>query len=274
MNPLANGDCQAQAAGPAADPLFNLSLEKGLAVLAAFDASHRTMTLAELASATGMNKASVQRSVHTLQALGYVGKDVITRRFRLLPKVVSLGFNYLAAHAMIPVAQPYLAELSRVTGETASLTEPSGLDMVYVSQFMTTQYVPAYTPVGMRIPMYCTSSGRAYLSRLADAEVRRILEQSSRVQRTHATLTDVRQILQLVQATRQTGYAMNVEELFAGDMGVAAPVCDGAGQVVGAVHVSPAMSRWQPQQAQRQLAPLVIECARSISLSLMPFGAV
>ena len=66
-----------------ADPLFNQSLEKGLAVLRAFDATHRTMTLADIAVAAGMNKASAQRTVHTLQVLGYIGKHPQTRRFRL-----------------------------------------------------------------------------------------------------------------------------------------------------------------------------------------------
>jgi DNA-binding IclR family transcriptional regulator len=52
------------------DPLFNQSLEKGLEVLRAFNAVHRTLTLAELAELTGMTKSSAQRTVHTLERLG------------------------------------------------------------------------------------------------------------------------------------------------------------------------------------------------------------
>jgi DNA-binding IclR family transcriptional regulator len=75
-------------------------------VLRAFDAAHRTLTLAELAGLTGMSKASAQRTVHTLQVLGYVGKHPQTRRFQLLPKVIELGFNYIAAHPLIRTAHP------------------------------------------------------------------------------------------------------------------------------------------------------------------------
>src|SRR5687767_5500430 len=49
------------------DLLFNQSLEKGLAVLSAFGATRRTMTLADVAAATGMSKSSAQRMVHTLE---------------------------------------------------------------------------------------------------------------------------------------------------------------------------------------------------------------
>jgi IclR family pca regulon transcriptional regulator len=252
-------------ARPVADSLFNLSLEKGLAALSAFDAGHRFLTLAELASLTGMSKASAQRTVHTLQVLGYVGKHGQTRRFHLLPKVMEIGYNYVAAHPLIRAAHPYVAQLADASGESASLTEPVGLDMVYVSQLLTAKYIPMLTPVGMRIPMYCTSSGRAYLSRLPDEQVRQMLQQSARVARTPATLTEVEAIMGRIEDCRRLGYAINCEELFLGDMGIAAAVSDSRGRVLGAVHVSPPASRWTQEEARRKLGPLVIECAQAIS---------
>ncbi|HSV54500.1 MAG TPA: IclR family transcriptional regulator [Burkholderiaceae bacterium] len=251
----------------AASALFNQSLEKGLAVLRAFDAAHRTLTLAELATLTGMSKGSAQRTVHTLQQLGYVGKHPQTRRFQLLPSVIEIGFNYLAAHPLIRVANPYLSQLANASGETASLTEPLGLEMVYVAQVVTSKFIPVHTPVGMRIPMYCTSSGRAWLSTLPEPQVRAILEESPRVARTPATLTDVDAILVRIAACRQVGYASNCEELFLGDMGIGVPILDSKGQAVGAVHLSPPTSRWTMEEAQKKLSPMVIECARAISQS-------
>jgi len=253
---------------PAADPLFNQSLEKGLAVLRAFDGTHRTMTLAELAERTGMSKGSAQRTVHTLQVLGYVGKHPQTRRFQLRPKIMDIGFNYVAANPLVQVANPYLSQLANASGETASVTEPVELDMVYVAQRVTTQFIPVLTPVGMRIPMYCTSSGRAWLSSLPDEEIRQVLQSSKRVARTPATLTSVSAIMARIAACRQNGYAYNAEELFLGDMGIGAAIVDGKGRAVGAVHVSPPTSRWTMEDAQRKLAPMVIECARAISSAI------
>jgi DNA-binding IclR family transcriptional regulator len=261
-------DPDTATARPAADPLFNQSLEKGLDVLRAFTAAHRTLTLTELAALTGMSKGSAQRTVHTLQVLGYVGKHPQTRRFQLLPKVIEIGFNYLAAHPLIRVAHPYLSQLATASGETASLTEPVGTDMVFVAQLLTTQFIPVLTPVGMRIPMYCTSSGRAYLSQLPEAEARALLEAAPRPVRTPATLTQVDTILERIAQCRQVGYATNCEELFLGDMGVGAPILNSKGQPVAAVHLSPPTSRWALEQVQQKLAPMVIECARAISQSI------
>lgn len=268
MNPPGNAEMSIDGPEEGADPLFNQSLAKGLLALRAFDLAHRTLTLGEVARLTDMSKGSAQRAVHTLEVLGYVGRDDHSRRFRLLPKVVELGFNYLASHSLVRLAHPYLAQLAQASGETASLTEPLGGHMLYVSQIMTTQSIPVLTPVGMRIPMYCTSSGRAYLGCLNEDEARRILESSSRAPRTPATLTAVDDILRGLHVSRRLGYAVNCEELFLGDMGIAAPVVDRFGQAVGAVHISPPTSRWSLEEATSRLAPLVLECARSVSESL------
>jgi DNA-binding IclR family transcriptional regulator len=250
------------------NPLFNQSLEKGLEVLRSFSAVHRTLTLSELAELTGMTKSSVQRTIHTLEALGYVGKHPQTRRFRLTPKVMELGYSYLSADALIQAASPYLSQLANASGETANLTEPVGMDMVYVAQLMTSKYIPVLTPVGMRIPMYCSSSGRAYLSTLPDDEVMAMLAASERRQRTPHTLTDPAAIFQQVLRCRSLGYATNEEELFIGDMGLGAPIRDSRGVAVGAVHVSPPASRWTMDDARKRLAPLVIECAYAVSRSI------
>ena len=185
--------------------LFNQSLEKGLAVLQAFSARRRTMTLADVAAATDITKSSAQRMVFTLEKLGYVRKHPKTRRYQLTPRVMEIGFNYLAANSLIDVANPFLAELTKVTTETSCLTEPDGLDMVYVARFVSAQFVPVHMPIGSRIPMYCTASGRAYLSALPEDEARGLIEASDRVTHTAHTRTDVDEILEVLRQVRRQG---------------------------------------------------------------------
>lgn len=245
--------------------LFNLSLAKGLQVLSAFNSGHRSLTLGEIAQRTGMTKSSAQRSVHTLQTLGYIGKHPSTQRFVLRPRVVELGFHYLESHPLIATAHSYLAQLSRDSGETATLTEPCGPNMLYLAQVLTTQHVPVLTPVGTQVPLYASSCGRAYLSQLPNEAAERILIGMQRSARTRNTITQVPDILAQLQLCRERGYATNCEEMFLGDMGLAAPVRNLRGQVVGAVHIAPPTSRWKMKDVQEQLAPLVVECAAAIS---------
>jgi IclR family pca regulon transcriptional regulator len=263
-------DAPLESAAPQDDSpslLFNQSLEKGLAVLRAFSARRRTMTLADVAEATDITKSSAQRMVFTLEKLGYVRKHPKTRRYQLTPRVMEIGFNYLAAHSLIDVANPFLSELTKVTTETSCLTEPDGLDMVYVARFVSAQFVPVHMPIGSRIPMYCTASGRAYLSALPEQEARALIEASDRVAHTMHTCTDVDDILQALRQARQQGFATNAEELFLGDMTIAAPVLGSQGRPVASVHVVAPTSRWTMDEAVRKLAPTLLLCARSLTSS-------
>ena len=248
--------------------LFNQSVEKGLDVLCAFGAQRRGMTFAEVAEAAGINRSSAQRMVYTLEQLGYVRKHPQTRRYELTPRVLRIGFNYLAGNPLIDLANPFLSELTNVTTETTCLTEADGAEMVYVARFVSAQFVPVHMPIGSRIPMYCTASGRAFLSALPEADALALIRQGERVAHTRHTLTDESAILEQLQLARQRGYAVNREELFLGDMTLAAPVVGGRGRPVAAVHVVAPTSRWTPEEAEKRLAPALIACARSLSNSV------
>ncbi|KVM75366.1 IclR family transcriptional regulator [Burkholderia ubonensis] len=250
------------------DLLFNQSLEKGLNVLRSFSAKRRTMTLAEVAEAAAMTKSSAQRMVYTLEKLGYIRKHPVTRRYQLTPRVMRIGFNYLAADTLIDVANPFLSELTNMTGETSNLTEPDDDEMVYVARFVSTKFVPIHMPIGSRIPMYCTGSGRAFLSALPPGEARDRLCQMAREPFTPRTVTALDDLVALLDDARRNGYATNQEELFIGDMSIAAPVLGNQGRPVAAVHVVAPTSRWTLDEALRKLAPTVIDCARGISNSI------
>ena len=245
--------------------LFNLSLEKGLAVLRAFNAQRRTMNLAEIAEAAGINKSSAQRMAYTFECLGYIRKHPSTRRDQLTPRAMEVGFAYLAANALIDVANPFLAELAKVTTETCNLTEPDGLDMVYVARFVSAHFVPVHMPIGSRIPQYCTASGRAWLSALPEEEAMALLQRADRVAHTPRTLTRVDDIMAELRLARLCGYAVNVEELFLGDMTLAAPVIGNRGRPVAAVHLVAPTSRWNREEVERRLAPALLQCARALN---------
>jgi len=247
--------------------LFNQSLEKGLAVLQAFSARRRTMTLADVAEATDITKSSAQRMIFTLEKLGYVRRHPRTRRYQLTPRVMEIGFNYLAANPLIEVANPFLSELTKVTTETSCLTEPDGVDMVYVARFVSAQFVPVHMPIGSRIPMYCTASGRAYLSALPEDEARTLIEACDRVPHTAHTRTGVDEILEELRQAKLQGFATNAEELFLGDMTIAAPVMGSQGRPVASVHLVAPTSRWTLEEAVRKLAPTLLLCARSLTNS-------
>lgn len=245
-------------------PLFASTLARGLEVLTAFRAGYPSMNLPELAAATGMTKSAVQRFTFTLEALGYLRKDA-QKRYRLTPRALTLGFGFLQTDALIERATPYLHELNQRCHESCNLSEPDAYDMVFVARFPSHNRVMIPMPLGLRLPMYCTASGRAYLSRLEPEQSRQMLEEMPREAYTPSTQVDLEGLISTIEATRETGYAWADSEYFPGDISLAAPIVDAGGHPLGAINVGVPASRWSVEDARRELAPLLIETARAIS---------
>lgn len=245
--------------------LFNQSLEKGLALLLAFGPQNETMNLAEIASAAGMSKSAAQRFSYTLETLGYLHKDPATKRYSLTAATLALGYRYLLVNRTVERANPFLFDLNRACGETVNYAEPDGTDMVYVGRFPSTKSTPVQMPIGRRLPMYCTSTGLAYLSCLELSARTALLECSQRIAYTNKTVTKVPQLLAFCDETKKRGYATADCQYYAGDLNVAAPVKDERGRPVGAINISVPSTRWSMARVQKELVPMLIETARIIS---------
>ncbi|GIK96949.1 MAG: transcriptional regulator [Alphaproteobacteria bacterium] len=248
-----------------ASPLFNNSLLKGLSVLAAFGHERRTMNLPEIAQATGIGKSAAQRLAYTLERLGYLRKDPTSRRYALTTKVLELGMRYVHASPLIETATPYLLDLNTKIGETVNLSEPSGLDMVFVVSFPGHKQISVQLPIGDRYPMYCTAAGRAYLSGLTRIKSDALVESSELRRYTPATILDPTRIKELIDRARSAGYAFAEGEVFRGDINLAAPVFGRDGTPVAAVGVSVPVTRWSFERAVSEIAPEVLDAARAIS---------
>ena len=246
-------------------PLFNQSLEKGLAVLLAFNPQSENLNLADIAQKCGISKSAAQRFAYTLEILGYLHKDPATKRYSLTPATLELGYRYLLVNRIVERANPFLLDLNRACGETVNYSERDGTDMVYVGRFPTHRTTPVHMPLGRRLPMYCTSSGRAWLSMVSLEERTALIEACDRVAYTPTTVTDVPKLLALCDEAANRGYAYSVGEYYAGDLNVGAAVLDASGRPLGAVNISAPSTRWTMARVHRELAPLVIETSRLIS---------
>lgn len=249
----------------ARDPLFNSSVQKALAILETFGGEQRARSLAELAAGVGMTTSSAQRCTHTLVRLGFLRRDAHARRWVLTPRALSLAHAYLAGHELLEQATTHLIDLNQASGESVSMSEPDGTDMVFIARFPALKRFYIHMPVGRRLPMYCTASGRAYLAALPVASARRLLSRSELRPLTPATLTDARQIWKRIEAAREAGYAWSDQESYRGDVTIAAAVLGEAGQPLAAINISAPTSRFTLAELRAKLSPVLLQTARAAS---------
>ncbi|HVW68811.1 MAG TPA: IclR family transcriptional regulator [Steroidobacteraceae bacterium] len=263
------------AEGDASDPLFNQSVQKALAILEAFGNEKSALNLTEIGVAVGMTKSSAQRCTHTLERLGYLRRDPSVKRWVLTPRALEIAHSYLSGYGLLEQATPHLVDLNQACGESVSLSEPHGTDMVYIARFPSHKRFFIHMPVGRRLPMYCSGAGRAYLSLLPRKEAQRILRQSTLHAYTPYTLTDPKQILREIDAAREAGYAWTAQEFYRGDLTIAAPVPAPDGEPVAAINISAPTSRWTLDELRAKLSSLLLETARAASsgIATIPRGS-
>ncbi len=241
------------------------SLARGLSVIRAFGADTPRLTLAEVARATGMTRASARRFLLTLETEGYV--RVQDGVFELTPHVLELGFSYLSAQSLPELAQPHLEILSRTTGESSSASVLDGRDIVYVARVPTRRIMSVGITIGTRFPAFATSMGRVLLAFAPTAERDTYLGGFAATSLTPRTVTDVDALRAELDRVAAQGWSLVDGELEHGLRAVAAPVQRG-GSVVAAINVSmPATQEDAATQASRVL-PALLDAASGISADL------
>jgi DNA-binding IclR family transcriptional regulator len=265
--PAARGARTIESTG--GDVLFNQSVEKAFAVLQAFGAAEsRALGLAAIAAAARMTASSAQRSLHTLVRLGFLRRDARLHGWVLTARTLDVGYPYLAGHPVIEQATPHLIDLNQACGESVSLSEPDGVDMVFIARFPSRKPFFIHMPVGRRLPMYCTAAGRAYLSALPAAEASAIVASSTLRRFTPTTLHEAPAILARIAEAREAGYAWANQEFYRGDLTLAAPILDDGGRPVAAINIAGTTSRSTLDELREQFAPLLIAAARAASSSV------
>ncbi len=127
-------------------PDFIEALARGLDVIRAFEPNRPTMTLSEVAAATGLARPTARRMLLTLEELGYV--RTAQGGFALTPRVLELGMAYIGSTSIWDIARPHMEQLVGRTGESSSLAQLDGSDIVYVARVAVPKIITLAVTVG------------------------------------------------------------------------------------------------------------------------------
>jgi IclR family pca regulon transcriptional regulator len=243
-------------------PHFVRSFERGLAVIRCFDADHPARTLSDVARVCDLTRAAARRLLLTLTDLGYVRCD--GRLFRLTPRVLELGYAYLAGLTLPQLAEPHLEQLVTQTRESSSLCVLDGDDIVYVARVPTRRIMSATITVGTRFPAHVTSVGRVVLADLPDEELDARLARADLRPLTARTLVAPDALRRELDLIRRQGYALVDQELEEGLRSVAAPVRDRDGRVVAGVNIAVHAGRTSVAAVRRELLPHLLAAVARI----------
>jgi IclR family pca regulon transcriptional regulator len=234
-------------------------LARGLAVLKAFDEQHAQLTLSDVARIVSLPRASVRRSLLTLQTLGYVESE--GRFFSLSPQVLTLARAYLSSSPVPRVAQGFLEKLSETLGESCSLSILHGDEVIYIARSTRKRIGSLHRDVGAHLPAYCTSMGRVLVAALDDGEREAFVSKLTPAPFTPYTIIDKSELLLSLEKTRRNGYSLVDQELEIDLRAIAVPVQNASGRTIAAMNVSTQASRTGKKQMLDRYLPHLRDAA-------------
>jgi DNA-binding IclR family transcriptional regulator len=241
------------------------SIRRAFAVLDALDEGPLGVT--DVADRSGLPKSTAARLLATLVGEGAVEQVPGETAYRLGPRLVTLGGGFSLVRSLAAVGRPVLADLAAESGEAAGLGVPDGDLIHYIDQVDTPNPVLVRDWTGARAPLHAVSSGQVLLAFRTPAAIERYLT-GSLERFTPRTLADPDEVRERLRDVRRRGYAWAIEEFDAGISSVAAPIADGSGEVIAAVHIHGPSYRFPAAGTEADLAQAVVAGAARIAAGL------
>lgn len=239
-------------------------LKKAISLLGRMSRGDGPFGVSELSRELSMPKTTVHRILSTLCSDNVVIKTE-SGLYKIGPTVLLWSGGYKFSTGLIEITRPYLEKLRDESQETVHLSVFERGVAQYADRVDSPQTVVLrWSRLGMQLPLYCTSAGRAILSALPEAELASYLAVTKLEPRTANTVTDPEKLKKMLRRFNIQGYAEEIEENEDSIRCVGAAIRNGRGYPVAAISLTAPSFRFTGEDAARFGAKLA-ETAAEIS---------
>jgi IclR family transcriptional regulator, pca regulon regulatory protein len=241
------------------------SLVRGLEILKMFNGEMPTLSLSEIANKLNVSRTTPYRILYTLQSLGYIRQDELTKRYELTPKVLELGFTYLNTMPLLDLARPYLEELRDETGLSTHLGILEGNEVAYIARVPGKGVTTVNVTVGSRLPAHATALGKVLLAFQKEEILSAMLRGKELKSYTGKTKTELLSLEKELKEIKEKGYSTSNEEFENGIFSVAAPILDRQGHIVAAINIVAPVSVCNDEFITETVIPALLKRADQLS---------
>ncbi len=237
-------------------------LEKGLSVIEAFDDAHPRLTASQAGERCSITRSAARRYLLTLAHMGYVATD--GKLFWLTPRVLRLGQSYLESARLPRIVQPFLQRVTAGTQEIAYVSVMDGDDVVYIARNGSNRSMNTGVVLGSRVQAQVTAAGMLMLSLRDDAWLENWFTNHELKAYTSYTIASKDRLRLELARIKQRGWSISEQQLELTYRGIAVPLIDRRGDVVGALNVTMPIGHESSEDAVARVLPVLQETARAM----------
>lgn len=210
-------------------------------------------TPTEVNRVLGLPKATVHRLFHTLEAEGFIQRDIDGNSYSPGKRLRKLSVNALSSLRIRTARLSIIRQLVDKVGETCNVVSPNRTGMVYIDRVESKWPIQVQLPIGVEVPFHCTASGKLYLSTLPGSQLNGLLKALPLDQQTPNTIIDITVLSEEIKTIRKRGYSTDNEEFIEGMVAVAVPIKDNQDRLMSALAVHGPVSRFSLDDAKRHV---------------------
>ena len=242
------------------------SIERAAAVLRLL--ADGRLALVELSNALGLAKPTVHGILRTLQHVGFVEQDAATGTYSLGAALLQLGTRYLDVNELRSRALNWADSLAARSGEAVRIGSHLDGEVLVVHHVFRPDDSAQTVDVGTLLPLHATALGKAIVA--FDAAAAAAVRRTALTAYTRSTVVTRAELDRALAAVRGAGWAGEVDEASVGVAGIAAPIRDEAGVVVGSLGLSGPVDRVcdGSRRPRPALVTQVRDAARAVSREL------
>lgn len=230
---------------------------RAFSVLEQVARSEEPLGLMDLASRLQLDKSAALRTLAFLEETGMLRRDGSTRKYRIGPGLLSLAAIAIRTADLPHVAQPYLARLRDLTGETVSLHVRVGDERVCIAGAESPQVIQRVLTIGEPVSLCLGPSGKVILA---------FLPADERAELTARATVDADAVEPDLVRARRDGYLIVSSDRTPGVGAISAPIFD-TGGVTGSITVAGPEDRWG-RRAMTNAAASLVEAATAVSVEM------
>ncbi|MEA4912091.1 MAG: IclR family transcriptional regulator [Oscillospiraceae bacterium] len=243
------------------------TLEKSLDILEAIADAPNGLNAEEVAELVGTNKTTAYKIATVFCKYGYMQRIPQTTRYKLGNKFYDIMRRMGRQTDIRQIALPEMRRLAAESGETINLLVQSGTKGLYIEVIESDKSAKLASSVGSMDPLHISAVGKVILSGLDERSVHDIIAAEGLPRTGKNTITAPSALKAELQKVRQDGFAIDDEESVVGARCVAAPIYNGAHDVIAAVSISSLTISSSIEELYRY-KDMVIEAAKNISKAL------
>jgi IclR family KDG regulon transcriptional repressor len=200
------------------------SVIKAFKVLEIISESGMDMSISELARRLALSKGTVFAIASTLENLGVLVRDPVTKRFSLGYTLLELGRKAFVRRDTREVARKYMEDLVEEVKETVFLGAVNGDHVTILDVVESKRELKITAPTGTRLPLLAGATGKVFLGNMERDRAREVINSLGLTAYTSKSITDVDKYIEEIEAAREKGFATDDEEYIRGVRAVACPL--------------------------------------------------